>query len=92
MAKGKRRQTIPCLESMEDRMVPSAVSFSPSVTAEFRRLGHQIQNGGNSVQNYLNSLVKNRPGHGPIGAWPTTHHVPIHQSNTGLFGIPWLKL
>ncbi len=90
MARRKRRQTIPCLESMEDRMVPSAISFSPSVTAQIHKMGNKVHAAAHSVQSYLASLIQHRPGHGPIPSW-TTHHVWTHQTNKGLFGIPWLK-
>ncbi|MGC8643537.1 MAG: hypothetical protein ACP5XB_27080 [Isosphaeraceae bacterium] len=90
MAQGKRHRMVPCLESMEDRMVPSAINFSPSVTKQFDRLGDNLRSAGNGIQNYFVSLYQHRPGHAAIPTW-TTHRVPTHQTNTGLFGIPWLK-
>lgn len=91
MAQGKRRRLIPCWESMEDRMVPSAISFSPSVTAQIDKLGNKLKSAGKSVQNYFTLLYQHRPGHTPAPTW-TTQHAATHQKNNGLFGIPWLKL
>ena len=91
MTKRRRRQTIPCLESMEDRMVPSAINFSPAFTSQVDKLGDKLRSAGTSVQNYLNSVVQHRPGHGPIASW-TTPTSTTHAKNTGLFGISWLKL
>ena len=81
---------IPRLESMEDRMVPSAISFSPSVTAQIHKLGHKLQVPGPAFRiTSLRSTSIDR-GMRPTLSW-TTHRVPTHQTNTGLFGIPWLK-
>ena len=90
MAQRKRRRMVPCLELMEDRMVPSAINFSPAVTKQFDRWGDNLRSAGNGIQNYFTSLYQHRPGHAVIASW-TPHRVPVHQTNTGLFGIPWLK-
>lgn len=91
MAQGKRHRHIPRLESMEDRMVPSAVNFSPSVSAEIHRFGRRMRGTADGMRQYFTSLYQHRPGHPPILSWTTHRTPPTHTSNTGLFGIPWLK-
>jgi hypothetical protein len=89
MTTRKQRRAVPRLESMEERMVPSAINLSPSATAQIHKLGHKLQRAATTSQNYLTSLIQNRTSHN-TPSW-TTHAVPKHHVNNGLFGIPWLK-
>jgi hypothetical protein len=75
---------------MEDRMVPSVINLSPSATAQIHKLGHKMNRAAITTQQYLTSLIQNRTSHNPFPSW-TTHPVPTHHTNHGLFGIPWLK-
>ncbi|MGA7502386.1 MAG: hypothetical protein WBX00_37295 [Isosphaeraceae bacterium] len=89
----KRHNATPWLESMEDRVVPSilGINVSPSVTAEFHKLGNHISSYANSFKNYIESLNQRRTGQSVQTRWPTSHTASHHTSNT-LFGIPWLKI
>ena len=89
----KRQYATPRLESMEDRVVPSTlgINLSPSVTAEFHKLGNHIRKYAYSFKNYIESLNQHRTGQSVHTRWPTSHTASHHTSNT-LFGIPWLKI
>ena len=89
----KRRNATPRLESMEDRVVPSilGINVSPSVTADFHKLGNHIRSYANSFKNYIESLNQHRTGQSVQTQWPTSHTASHKTSNT-LFGIPWLKI
>jgi hypothetical protein len=88
----KRHFATPRLESMEDRVVPSflGINWSPSVTADFHKMGHAIDGYAKSFKNDLEALNQHRSGQSVQATWDT-HHTTSHQSNT-LFGIPWLKV
>ena len=89
----KRRNVTPRLESMEDRVVPSifGITVSPSVTADFHKLGNHISSYAKSVKNYVESLNQDRTGQSVQTQWQTRHTASHKTSNT-LFGIPWLKI
>ena len=89
----KRHIATPRLESMEDRVVPSilGINVSPSVTADFHKLGNHISSYANSFKKYIESLNQRRTGQSVQTRWPTSHTASHHTSNT-LFGIPWLKI
>ncbi len=89
----KRRIATPRLEPMEDRVVPSilGINVSPSVTADFHKLGNGISSYANSFKNYIESLNRHRTGQSVQTRWPTSHTASHKTSNT-LFGIPWLKI
>ena len=89
----KRRNATPRLESMEDRVVPSilGINVSPSVRADFHKLGSHISSYANSFKNYIESLNQHRTGQSVQTQW-LTRHTASHQTSNTLFGIPWLKI
>ena len=89
----KRHNAAPRLESMEDRVVPSilGINVSPSVKADFHKLGHGISSYANDVKNYVESLNRHRTGQSVHATWQT-NHTDSHATSNTLFGIPWLKI
>ena len=89
----RRHIATPRLESMEGRVVPSAVSphVAHSVSAQFRTLGNHIKTGAISVQQELSHLINHRTGRPTQAQWHAQYARPHHASQT-LFGIPWLKI
>ncbi len=88
----RRRTTIPGLESMEDRMVPSALSvpLSAPTQAQIHRLGRNLTNAAHHFQQDLNTLIQNRMIQAQAHTqWPTHHKTTHHTHN--LFGIPFLN-
>lgn len=89
----KRHIATPRLESMEDRVVPSflGINWSPTVTADFHKMGHAISGYANSLKNDLETLNRHRAGQSVQTTW-TTSHTSVHHTSNTLFGIPWLKI
>jgi len=89
----KRRNAIPRLESMEDRVVPSFLGINvPSwVTTDFHKMGSAIDGYASSAKSYLESLNQHRAGQSVQTTWPTSH-AASNKANDTLFGIPWLKI
>jgi hypothetical protein len=89
----KHHNATPRLESMEDRVVPSilGINVSPSVTADFHKLGNDISSYANSFKNYIESLNQHRTGQSEHTTWQTSH-TDSHATSDTLFGIPWLKI
>jgi len=89
----KRHIASPRLESLEGRVVPSAVSLhvSPSVSAQLHKFGNHVRTAATSVQQEIIHLIQNRHGHPTQAQWQTPYSHPKTKSNT-LFGIPWLKI
>ncbi len=89
----KRHNATPRLESMEDRVVPSilGINVSPSVTADFHKLGNDISSYANRFKNYIESLNQHRTGQSVHTTWQT-NHTDSHTTSDTLFGIPWLKI
>jgi hypothetical protein len=89
----KRRNAIPRLESMEDRVVPSFLGINvPSwLTADIHKVGSALDGYASSAKSDLKSLNQHRAGQSVQTTWPTSHAASHTTSNT-LFGIPWLKI
>ena len=89
----RRHIATPRLESLEGRVVLSAVSIhvSPSVSAQFHKLGNHLKTAASSIQQELNHLIQSRTGQPSQAQWQTQYTHTHHTSNT-LFGIPWLKI
>jgi hypothetical protein len=89
----RRRTTVPRLESMEDRMVPSAPStpLSLPTQAQIHRMGRNLTNAAHHFQQDLNTLIQNRMAQMQVhhAQWPT-HHASSHHTHN-LFGIPFLN-
>jgi hypothetical protein len=90
----KRRETIPRLESMEQRVVPSAVSIhvSPATTAQIHKLGNHLNTAATNFQRYLHTLIRHRSGRPSGTSWHPHLAATGHHHSSNLFGIPFIKL
>ncbi|WP_165229196.1 hypothetical protein [Aquisphaera insulae] len=89
-----RRSAAPRLEPIEDRVVPSAVSFklSPDTRAQIRSANRTLMRTADQVKDTLAGLVHQRTTpHGPNFFQSTHHASPQHKSEYFL-GIPFIKI
>ncbi len=89
----RRHQAIPRLESMEDRLVLSATTASPtaSYAAELRRLGTHLHQGWSGLVHDLNNWTQQSQASTAAASHWATHARYVHHSSGNLFGIPGFK-